>query len=85
VTIPAPLAVEVRRVAKERQMTMSRALVALAERGARAEVEAKASLQTPYKRFLGEQEPALKNEAGKDLIRAIFGKDAIRAFGKAIE
>jgi hypothetical protein len=36
---------------------MSRALVALAERGVRAEAE--------------------PNEAGKDLIRAIFGKDAI--------
>lgn len=26
---------------------------------------------------MAEQEPARKNEAGKDLIRAIFGKEAI--------
>ncbi|MBV9226167.1 MAG: hypothetical protein JOY85_19200 [Acidobacteriaceae bacterium] len=45
VTIPAPLASEVRRVAKERQITMSRALVALAERGVRAEAEAKEQLE----------------------------------------
>jgi hypothetical protein len=77
VTIPAPLADEVRRVAKERQLTMSRALVALAERGVRAELDAKENLKAAYKRFMGEQEPARKNEAGKDLIRAIFGKDAI--------
>lgn len=77
VTIPAPLAAEVRRVAKERHLTMSRALVSLAERGVRAELDAKENLKATYKRFLEEQEPARKNEAGKDLVRAIFGKDAI--------
>jgi hypothetical protein len=56
---------------------MSRALVALAERGARAEAEAKEQLKATFNRFLGESDPARKNEAGKDLIRAIFGKDAI--------
>ena len=77
VTIPAPLVGEVRRVAKERQLTMSRALVALAERGVQAELDAKENLQATYRRFMKEQEPALKEEAGKDLIRAAFGKDAI--------
>ena len=77
VTIPAPLASEVRRVAKERQITMSRALVALAERGVRAEEEAKEQLKASYNRFLAENDPARKNEAGKDLIRAIFRKDSI--------
>ena len=56
---------------------MSRALVALAERGVRAEAEAKEELKASYGRFLEENDPARKNEAGKDLIRAIFGKDAI--------
>jgi len=77
VTIPAPLAVEVRRVAKERHLTMSRAIVSLAERGVRAERDAKENLKAAYNRFLEEQEPARKDEAGKDLIRAIFGKDAV--------
>ena len=77
VTIPATLAAEVRRVASERHLTMSRALVALAERGARAELDAKENLRAAHKRFLGEREPALKNESGKDLIRAIFGEDAM--------
>lgn len=77
VTIPAPLVATVRRVAKQRHLTMSRALVSLAERGARAELDAKRNLTATYKRFLDEQEPARKNEAGKDLIRAVFGKDAI--------
>ncbi|MCC6364376.1 MAG: hypothetical protein IT165_12700 [Bryobacterales bacterium] len=76
-TIPAPLAKEVRRVAKERHVTMSRALVVLAERGVRAEAEAKERLETCYSRFLAENDPARKNEAGRDLIRAIFGKDSI--------
>ena len=77
VTIPAPLAAEVRRVAKERHLTISRTLVTLAERGVRAELEAKDNLKTTYRRFLKEQDPRRKEEAGKDLIRAIFGTAAI--------
>ena len=39
--------------------------------------EAKEQLKSSYRRFLAENDPARKNEAGKDLIRAIFGKDAL--------
>jgi len=77
VTIPAALATEVQRVAKERHVTASRALVVLAERGVRAEAEAKVQLKASYRRFLAEKEPALKNEAGLELIRSIFGTDSI--------
>jgi hypothetical protein len=77
VTIPAPLVAEVRRVAKERNLTLSRALVSLAERGIRADIEAKENLKAAYKRFIGEQEMSAKNEAGKELVRAIFGTDAV--------
>lgn len=77
VSIPGPLAAEVRRVAKERHLTISRALVTLAERGVRAEREAKEELNSAYRAFLKEQDPPRKDEAGKQLIRAIFGKDAI--------
>ena len=77
VTIPATLVSEVRRAAKEQHITMSRALVALAERGFRAEAEAKEQLKSSVNRFLAENDPARKNEAGKDMIRAIFGAEAI--------
>lgn len=77
VTIPASLAAEVRRVAKQRHLTISRALVALAERGVRAEAEAKAQLKASFNRFIDETDPSTKNEAGRDLIRSIFGDDAI--------
>jgi hypothetical protein len=77
VTIPARLVSTVRREAKQRHLTMSRALVSLAERGARADLDAKANLKATYKRFMEEQEPTRKNAAGEDLIRAVFGKDAI--------
>lgn len=56
---------------------MSRALVVLAERGVRADTEAKHQLKTAYRNFIEEAEPDRKNEAGRDLIRAIFGKDSI--------
>jgi len=77
VSIPAPLAAEVRRVAKERRLTISRALVTLAERGVRAEQDAKENLKTAYRTFLREKEPLKKEQAGRDLIRAVFGKDSI--------
>lgn len=77
VTVPAALAAEVRRVAKDRHVTMSHALVSLAERGVQAERDAKAAMRDAYGRFMTEQEPRRKEEAGKDLIRAIFGKDSI--------
>jgi hypothetical protein len=72
VTIPAKLANEVERVARK-----SRALAVLAQRGAEAEAAARDRLNTTYRRFLSEADPERKGEAGKDLIRAIFGKDAI--------
>ena len=77
VTLPARLASEVRRVAKEHHVTMSRALVTLAERGVRAESDTRDRLNAAYSRFIEENEPGRKNEAGRDLIRAIFGKGSI--------
>ena len=77
VTIPTQLAVEVERVARKKHLTMSRALVVLAQRGVEAEAAARANLNTTYRRFMAEADPERKNEAGKDLIRAVFGKDAI--------
>ncbi len=77
VTIPAQLAREVRRVAKERKMTMSRALVTLAERGVQAEAAVRAGLTGAYEKFMAEGDPVRKSEAGANLIRAIFGSDAI--------
>jgi hypothetical protein len=77
VTIPAGLATEVRRVAKKHHLTMSRALVVLAERGLRAEKEAKLQLKAAYRQFIDEKKPSRKEEAGRELIRTIFGKDAI--------
>lgn len=56
---------------------MSRALVSLAEGGVQADLEAKAKLKAAYGRFMKERELGPKNEAGKELIRAIFGTDAI--------
>ena len=64
VTMPATLAADVRRVAEGRHVTMSRALVDLAERGVRAETEAKQQLKSAYRNFVEEAEPARKNGGG---------------------
>jgi hypothetical protein len=75
--MPAQLAREVRRVAKERNVTMSRALVTLAERGVEAEAAARARLAGAYEQFMAEGDPTRKSQVGEDLIRAIFGRAAI--------
>lgn len=77
VTIPAELAIEVERLAKKQHLTMSRALVALAQRGVDAEAAARDRLKSTYRQFMAETDPERKGEAGRDLIRAIFGKAAI--------
>ena len=55
----------------------SRALVLLAQRGVEAEAAARENLNATYRRFMAEADPERKGEAGKDLVRAIVGKDAI--------
>ena len=77
VTIPASLAREVRRVAKERKVTMSRALVTLAEQGVEAEAAERARLAAAYEEFMSTEDPTRRNEVGQELIQAIFGKAAI--------
>lgn len=56
---------------------MSRALVALAERGVEAEAAARARLTATYEKFMTAEDPIKKSEAGEDLIRAVFGSTAI--------
>jgi hypothetical protein len=77
VTIPAQLAIEVERVARKMHLTMSRALVAPAQQGVEAEAATRDNLKATYRRFMAEADAERKGEAGKDLIRAIFGKDGI--------
>jgi hypothetical protein len=77
VTIPATLALEVRRVAKERKVTMSRALVTLAEQGVQAEAAGRSRIAAAYEGFMSNSDAVKREEAGKELIRAIFGRDAI--------
>jgi len=47
------------------------------QRGIQADLNAKETLKAAYKLFMNEKKPGSKNEAGKELVRAIFGTDAI--------
>ena len=58
---------------KQKHLTMSRASITLAEKG----VEARESLNNAYRRFMSAGDAEQKYEAGKDLVRAIFGRSAI--------
>jgi hypothetical protein len=77
VTIPAQLAAEVRRLAKERHLTASRALVALAERGVKAEAAARENLNTAYRRFMSEADPEKKARPARIWSEPSFEEDAI--------
>lgn len=57
-------------------MTVSRALVTLAEKGVEAEAAGRAKLTAAYEEFMA-ADGTKKNEIGKELIQAIFGRDAI--------
>lgn len=72
VTIPASLAADARLIAKEPHLTMS-----LAERGVCAEADAKQGLTAAYRAFVDAAESERKSESGRDLIRAVFGKNSI--------
>jgi hypothetical protein len=65
VTIPAQLAVEVERVARKKHLTMSRALVVLAQRGVEAEAEARVNLGATYRRFMAEADPDKRTKREK--------------------
>ena len=49
----------------------------MAQRDVEAEAAARDNLKATYRRFMAEADAERKGEAGKDLIRAIFGKDGI--------
>ncbi len=52
-------------------------MVVLAEKGVEAEAATRENLDNAYHRFLSEGDAEGKVEAGKNLIRAVFGKTAI--------
>jgi hypothetical protein len=56
---------------------MSRALVVLAQRGVEAEAPARKNMNAAYQKFMSEADAERKSEAGKELMRSIFGRDAI--------
>jgi hypothetical protein len=51
--------------------------VTLAEKGVEAESEARAKLAATYEQFMATDDPKAKSAVGKELIKAIFGRDAI--------
>jgi len=56
---------------------MSRALVTLAEQGVEAQAAQRVKLAAAYQQFMNADDLTAKNEAGQELIQAIFGKAAI--------
>ena len=77
VTIPAQLAADVRLVAKKEHLTMSRALVVLAQKGVDADAKNRDNLDVAYHHFMAENDAEHMAGSGEDLIRTIFGRNAM--------
>ena len=76
VTLTVPLAKEVRRIARQQRIPMSRALVSLAEQGVQARRDRRQQILSAYGRLVSEQNPQAIEQAGEDLMESIFGKNA---------
>jgi hypothetical protein len=81
VKFPADLFEEIKRIAAEENWPESKAVILLARLGAKAQREAERSLQASHEAFISESEresdPQKQQKRGDDLIRAIFGREAI--------
>ena len=76
VCLPATLATQIRRVAKQRRIPISRAMVSLAEESVNAHLARERRLVEAYDRLVKETDPQRINAAGDDLMNAIFGSGA---------
>jgi hypothetical protein len=77
VTLPKELWEQAQRIANEEDWSIARAIVFLAQCGAEAQRKAEAGLQGSYRRFMSEEDPEKRSQAGDDLMRSIFGADAV--------
>ena len=74
ITFPADLFQEIRRIAAEENWPESKAVILLARLGAKAQKQAEQSLYLSHKAFMNESD---SEQRGDEMIRAIFGPDAI--------
>ncbi len=77
VDFPADLFQDIRRIADEEGWPLSKAVILLAKLGAKAQRQAEQSLHSTHEAFMSETSPQALDKRGDDMIRAIFGPDAI--------
>jgi len=77
VDFPADLFQEIRRIAAEEGWPLSKAVILLAKLGVKAQKQAEESLHSTHQAFMNEIDPQALDKRGDDMIRAIFGPDAI--------
>jgi hypothetical protein len=76
VSLPAPLAEVANRIAAQQHWTFPEAVVFLIKRGAKAQQEAEENVENNFNRFM-EADANQRQQAGDDLIRAIFGPESL--------
>lgn len=76
-TIPHEIAEAAERMSKDHHWTFEKALLVLLKRGLSAQRAAEQDIENKYETFLRETDGDRAEKAGDDLIRAVFGADAI--------
>lgn len=76
VHLPRPLAEKAAEIAARQRWSFDEAVLFLVTRGLAEQQQTEAALTTAYNRFLESDEGA-RDEAGKDLIRTIFGPKSV--------
>jgi hypothetical protein len=74
---PKDLFDEIQRIAQEENWQLSQAVILLARMGANSQRGSEANLAAQHARFLNEKDSKLRDQAGDDLLRSIFGPDSI--------
>ncbi len=77
VNLPQQLWEEVNRIAGEQNWSISQSIVFLASVGAESQRRAEANLKARYDAFINEGDPEAQTRAGREMIRAIVGPEAI--------
>jgi len=77
VAVPADLYEEIKRLAASENWPESRVVVMLARLGAKSQRKMEKQLHSSYEAFMHENDPQKQDQLGDDMIRSIFGPEAV--------
>ncbi len=77
VPLPADLYAEIKRISANENWPESKAVLMLAKLGAKSQKKMEAQFHSAYEAFMSESDPKAKDQLGDEMIRSIFGPEAL--------